>query len=83
MAGMALKQRLRDRLLCLDPGSLLDLGEAAVLGQSWRSVSIRAQLRVPLAPAAAVFYHFKTLGNAASINPELRKSAKEQQPYLN
>lgn len=79
---MALTQHLGDRLLSLESHYWI-LGEAAELGQSCRSVSIRAELRVPLAPAAAVFYHFKTLGNAASINPELRKSAKEQQPYLN
>lgn len=74
---------LRDEFVSLEWGSGLDFGEAAVLGQGCRSVSIRAQLRVPLAPAAAPFYHLKTPGNAASINPELRKSAKEQQPYLN
>lgn len=52
-----------------------------------RSVSISVysslQFRVPLAPASAVFYHFKMLCNAASINSVLVKSAKKQQPYLN
>jgi len=62
-------------------------GKHSCLAEAWRSVSIRVfsgfQFRVPLASASAVFYHFKVLCNAASINSVLVKSAKKQQPYLN
>lgn len=85
LAGVKLKSVL-EGLASLNWDQILESVESTH-AEAWRSVSISVfsgfQLRVPLASASAVFYHFKTLCNAASINSVLVKSAKKQQPYLN